>query len=128
MKKKHDKRFQLEEDVKELMIALGTSEEEIIASNEQRMEEEVYFKEKEKSPYIILLESDKYVECIRNLHLQLHGMSVTESDGIKAVQKMIDEYERKELEQLGLSLPTKVEHEKSVKNGIRNYESCVNTE
>ncbi|PFK49388.1 hypothetical protein COJ09_29315 [Bacillus thuringiensis] len=128
LKKKHDKKFQLEEDVKELLIALGTSEEEIIASNEQRMEEEVYFKEKEKSPYIVLLESDKYVECIRNLHLQLHGMSVTESDGIKAVQKMIDEYERKELEQLGLSLPAKVEHEKSVKNGIRNYESCVNTE
>jgi len=55
--------------VKELLIALGTSEEEIIASNERRMEEGAYFKGKEKSPYIALLESDKYVECIRNLHL-----------------------------------------------------------
>ncbi|WLP65378.1 hypothetical protein Q9G86_06375 [Bacillus thuringiensis] len=126
--KKHAKKLQLEEDVKELLIALGTSEEEIIASNEQRMEEGAYFKGKEKSPYIALLESDKYVECIRNLHLQLHGMSVTESDEIKAVQKMIDESKRKELEQLGLSLSVKAEHEKSVKNGIRNYEPCVNNE
>lgn len=126
--KKHAKKLQLEEDVKELLIALGTSEEEIIASNEQRMEEGAYFKGKEKSPYIALLESDKYVECIRNLHLQLHGMSVTESDEIKVVQKMIDESKRKELEQLGLSLSVKAEHEKSVKNGIRNYEPCVNNE
>jgi len=55
-------------------------------------------------------------------------MSVTESDEIKAVQKMIDESKRKELEQLGLSLSVKAEHEKSVKNGIRNYEPCVNNE
>jgi hypothetical protein len=117
--KKKGKKIQNEEDLKGVMISVGLSEEEATAFVRQQ-EEEVNLNEKEPSPYITLLESDKYVDCIRNIHIQLHGMIEVEIEEIKAVQKKKDEYLRKKLGKLELSLPAKAGHEKSVKNGIRN--------
>ncbi|MCU5172101.1 hypothetical protein [Bacillus paranthracis] len=125
--KKHEKSFDskkltMDENTKEVLAMFNMTEEEAIA---QTKEAEI---KRELTPYEALLKSDKYVDSIRNLHIELHGMSVIESEKAKVVQHMIDEHTREELAQLGLSSSAEVEGEKSVKKGIRTYhESCMNT-
>ncbi|CAH0344642.1 hypothetical protein [Bacillus sp. CECT 9360] len=127
--KKQGKKVQNKEAMKEIMIGLGLTEEEATAFVREQEEEEVDLNQKEPSPYVSLLESDKYVDCIRNIHIQLHSMNEIDIKEIKAVQKMIDEDRRKEFEQLGLDNPEQIESNKSEKNGIHNYdESSVNIE
>lgn len=126
--KKHEKSFDskkltMDENTKEVLAMFNMTEEEAIAQTKEAE------KKRELTPYEALLKSDKYVDSIRNLHIELHGMSVIESEKAKVVQHMIDEHTREELAQLGLSSPAEVESEKSVKKGIRTYhESCMNTE
>ncbi|MGG0277812.1 hypothetical protein [Bacillus rhizoplanae] len=125
--KKHEKsldskKLTMDENTKEVLAMFNMTEEEAIA---QTKEAEI---QRELTPYEALLKSDKYVDCIRNFHIQLHGMSVIESEEVKAVKHMIDEHTREELAQLGLSSSAEVESEKSVKKGISTYhESCMNT-
>ncbi|PDZ04045.1 hypothetical protein CON03_20385 [Bacillus cereus] len=121
LKKKHDKKVQLKDDTIELMVSIGLSEEEAVAYVNQLEEEKGYNKENEQSPYMALLESDEYVECIRKLHNRLHSISTNESKGAKAVQHMIDEDRRKELEQLELSNAVETEYQKSIKKDTLNY-------
>ncbi|PHE73270.1 hypothetical protein COF47_22825 [Bacillus wiedmannii] len=120
LKKKHDKKVQLKDGTIELMVSIGLSEEEAVAYVNQ-LGEESYNKENEQSPYMDLLESDEYVECIRKLHNRLHSISTNESKEIKAVQHIIDEDRGKELEQLGLSNAVETENQKSIKKDTLNY-------
>jgi hypothetical protein len=115
--KKQGNKGQSDEAMIELIIGLGFSEEEASAFVREQ-EDEVYLNEKEPSPYVALLESDKYVDCIRNIHIQLHSISEIDSSEIKAVQHMKDEQEREELERLGLTNRAELENEQSVKNQI----------
>lgn len=118
--KKQGKKDRNEEGTKELMISLGITEEEVDAYIQQWEEEQTYINGKEPSPYMALLEGNKYVDCIRNIHIQLHSMSEIDSKEIKAGQLKIDEQMRVELERLGLTNRAEVESEKSVKNQIHN--------
>ncbi|MFD2924487.1 hypothetical protein ACFS6F_12160 [Halobacillus naozhouensis] len=120
MGKKHDRVVQSEEGLKEFWIEIGMSEEEAVEYSKQSRVEDAYIKELESSPYTALLESDVYVDCIRNLHIQLHGMSFIESGKIKNVQQKNDEQKWEELERLGLSNPVEEESKTTVKNQIRN--------
>ncbi|WP_144466436.1 hypothetical protein [Bacillus nitratireducens] len=120
LKKKHDKKVQLKDGTIELMVSIGLSEEEAVAYVNQ-LGEEGYNKENEQSPYMDLLESDEYVECIRKLHNRLHSISTNEFKEIKAVQHIIDEDRRKDLEQLGLSNAVETENQKSIKKDTLNY-------
>lgn len=111
--KKHDrslesknKNLTMDEDTKELLAMFNMTENEAIAHIEK---EEM---QRELTSYEALLKSDKYVDCIRNLHIQLHGMSTTKSEEIKEEQRMIDEQMRKEFTQL-LSNPTEVKQQES---------------
>ncbi|MHA4262895.1 hypothetical protein ACX17C_28445 [Bacillus cereus] len=116
-----NKNLTMDEDTKELLAMFNMTEDKAIAQIE---EEEM---RRELTPYETLLKSDKYVDRIRNLHIQLHGMSAIESEEIKAVQQMNDKQMKEEIVQLGLSNSTEVENEKSVKKEIRAYrESCIN--
>ncbi|MCM3653967.1 hypothetical protein [Metabacillus litoralis] len=127
--KKHDRSLEsknknlvIDEDTKEVLSMFNITEDEAIAKVE---EEEI---QRGLSPYEALLKSEKYVNCIRNLHIQLHGMSAAESEEIKTVQQMKDKLMEEEIVQLEISSPADVGHERSVKNGIRNYdESSKNT-
>ena len=121
LKKKHDKEIK-PEDLKAVYEGLGFSEDEALEYVEQ-LEEDTYENGKELSPYMALLEGDRYVDCIRNLHTQLHGMSATDIEEIKMKQHMIDKQMKEELAQLGLSYPAEAEPVKSVKNGVRNYDN-----
>jgi hypothetical protein len=128
MKKKHDKVVQSEEGLKGFCIGVGMSEEEAVEYSKQSREEDAYIKEIESSLYMDLLESDRYVDCMGKLHIQLHGINPSESEKIKKVQQINDEHERVEFARLGLSDHRKEESEKSILNGIYNYdESSVNT-
>ncbi|WP_439875417.1 hypothetical protein ACSLGG_06680 [Bacillus mycoides] len=124
--KKHEKslnskKLTMDENTKEVLAMFNMTEEEAIA---QIKEAET---QRELTPYEALLKSDKYVDCIRNFHIQLHGMSVIASEEVKAVKYMIDEHTREELAQLGLSSSAEVEGEKSVKKEIHNCdESSMN--
>jgi hypothetical protein len=130
--KKHEKRLEfdskkltIDEGTKEVLAMFNMTEDDYIAQNEE-ME---MWRQTRQTPYEALLKSDKYVDCIRKLHIQLHGMSAIESEKIKAVKHMIDEHRRKELAQLGLSNLTEVDSEKSVKHEIHDYnEISMNTE
>ncbi|PAE42791.1 hypothetical protein [Bacillus sp. 7884-1] len=119
--KQHDKRLEFEskklkmdEDTIEVLAMFNITEDEFIAQN-QEME-----MRKELTPYEALLKSDKYVDCIRNLHIQLHGMSTIDSERIKKVQQMKDKQNREELERFGLSNLAEVVNKTTVKNQIRN--------
>ncbi|MGD6816772.1 hypothetical protein ACQCVE_06770 [Metabacillus sp. 113a] len=128
MKKQGEKIFN-KEDMKELMVGIGLTEEEAAAFVSEQEEEEVDLNEEESSPYISLLESDKYVDCIKNIHVKLHSLNEIDIKEIKAVQKIIDEDRRKEIEQLRLDNPEVIESQKSEKDRIHNYiESSVNLE
>ncbi|PFY14559.1 hypothetical protein COL47_22360 [Bacillus toyonensis] len=117
----NSKKLTIDENTKEVLAMFNMTEEEAIA---QTKEAEI---QRELTLYEVLLKSVKYVDCIRNLHIQLHGMSVIESEEVKAVKHMIDEYMREELAQLELSSSAEVESEKSLKKSIRTYhESCMN--
>lgn len=111
--KKHDrslefknKNLTMDEDTKELLAMFNMTENEAIAHIEK---EEM---QRELTSYEALLKSDKYVDCIRKLHIQLHGMSTTKSEEIKEEQRMIDEQMRKEFTQL-LSNPTEVKQQEN---------------
>ncbi|MGB2993563.1 MAG: hypothetical protein WBB47_13090 [Paenisporosarcina sp.] len=123
MKKKQDKVNQVNEGMKELMMALGMSEEEAVKSFKQQREEEASKIGNEQSSYMALLESDGYIDCIRKLHVKLHHMSAFESQEIKDLHLMMIEQTREELAQLGLSKTEKVKNTK----GILNHEPCTNT-
>lgn len=124
--KKHDrslesknKNLTMDEDTKEVLAMFNITEDEAIVQIE---EEEM---RREPTPYEALLKDEKYVNCIRNLHIQLHGMSATESEEIKAVQQMKDKLMKEEIAQLEPLSLAEIDSEKSVNKGIRNYdESC----
>ncbi|WP_157827633.1 hypothetical protein [Niallia nealsonii] len=115
--KEHEKRLEFEskkltmdEDTKEVLAMLNMTEDEFVARNKE-ME-----MRRELTPYEALLKSDKYVDCIRESHILLHGMSVIDSREIKNIQKLNDEQKREQLACLGLSNISNVEPRKSVKN------------
>ncbi|MDA2591114.1 hypothetical protein PDQ30_12680 [Bacillus cereus group sp. Bc065] len=121
--KKHEKSLNskkptMDENTKEMLVMFNMTEEEAIA---QIKEVET---QRELTPYEALLKSDKYVDCIKNFHVQLHGMSVIESEKVKAVKHMIDEHTREELVQIGLSSSGEVESANSIKKGTY---PCMNT-
>ncbi|WP_045523075.1 hypothetical protein [Neobacillus niacini] len=124
--KKLGKKVQLEDGTKELMIALGKSEE-VDASIQHWEEEQAFLNGREPSPYMALLESEKYVDCIRNIFIELHGINAIDSENFKKVQQLNHEQEREELSRLGLRNRAEVERQKSVKNQIlNNDESSLN--
>jgi hypothetical protein len=116
-----NKNLVMDEDTKEVLAMFNITEDEAIAQIE---EEEM---QRELTPYEALLKSEKYVNCIRNLHLQLHRMSEIECMDIKAAQKMKGEQIEKEFTELGLLKPAEAESKKTVNKGITNYdESSMN--
>lgn len=129
IKKFDDKANKINEDMQELLLALGMSEEAAAESIQQQMEEDAYKDEKEQSPYMALLESDRYVDCIRKLHVLLHSMSVNKCEEVKAESHMNDLLMSQELEHLlGLTNPTEGEKEKSIQKGtLHYYEPSLNT-
>ncbi|MFC0472831.1 hypothetical protein ACFFHM_20670 [Halalkalibacter kiskunsagensis] len=118
-----NKNLTIDRDTKEVLAMFNMTEDEVNAlSKEVGMQSEL-------TPYEVLLKSDKYVDCIRNLHIQLHGMSAIDSEQIKKVQQMSDDQKRKELTGLRLSRLEKVTSEKRTKVQLHNYDlSCVNAE
>jgi hypothetical protein len=127
--KKHEKilefeskKLTIDENTKEVLAMFNMTEDDFITQN-QEME-----MKRELTPYEALLKSDKYVDCIRKLHIQLHGMNVIASEKIKKVQQMNDEQKRKELAQLGLSNDVETKSEICAKNEIHNNdESSLNS-
>jgi hypothetical protein len=107
--KKHDKSLEskskkltMDERTKEVLAMFNMTEDDAIAHIEEAE------MRRELTPYEALLKSDKYVDCIRKLHIQLHGMSAIESEDAKEVQHMIDEH-MKEISQIELSNPAELD-------------------
>ncbi|MCM3706430.1 hypothetical protein M3205_11960 [Cytobacillus firmus] len=122
IKKFDEKVSKIDEGMQELLWALGMSEEEAAKSIQQQREEDAYMGEKEQSPYMALLESDRYVDCIRKLHVLLHSMSVNECEEVKAESHMNDLLMSQELEHLlGLKNQAGVEKEKRNQKGTLHY-------
>jgi hypothetical protein len=117
--KKHDrslesknKNLTIDEDTFEVLAMFNTTEEEAIAQIEEAE------MRKELTSYEVLLKSNKYIDCIKNLHLLLHGMNVIDSEKIKKVQQLNEEQKRKELARLGLLNLAEAKSEISTKNEI----------
>lgn len=128
--KRHDKSLEskskqltMDESTKETLAMFNMTEDEAIAQiDEAEMRREL-------TPYEELLKSDEYVECISKIHVQLHSMSVIESEEVKAESHINDELKRKEFAQLVLTKPAEADSEKRVMKRIRNYhESYMDTE
>ncbi|MDG0059011.1 hypothetical protein, partial [Priestia sp. P5] len=86
--KKHDRSLEpknrnltIGEDTKELLEIFNMTEDELIAQNEE-ME-----MRRELTPNQALVKSDRYVDCIRKIHIQLHGMSNIDLENIKKEQR-----------------------------------------
>ncbi|MEH7236235.1 hypothetical protein [Bacillus sp. JJ1562] len=110
------KKHNIDENTKEVLAMFNMIEDDFLIQN-QDMETE-----RGLMPYEALLKSDKYVECLRKLHVLLHGMNVIDSETVKKVQQMNDEQMKKELAQLGLSNHVEAKSEKSDKNEIHNID------
>ncbi|NHH93116.1 hypothetical protein GOICGAJE_01645 [Bacillus sp. MB95] len=86
--KKHDRSLKpknrdltIDKDTKELLEIFNMTEDELIAQNEKK---EMW---RELTPNQALVKSDRYVDCIRKIHIQLHGMSNIDLEKIKKVQR-----------------------------------------
>lgn len=86
--KKHDRSLKpknrdltIDKDTKELLEIFNMTEDELIAQNEE-ME-----MRRELTPNQALVKSDRYVDCIRKIHIQLHGMSNIDLERIKKAEQ-----------------------------------------
>ncbi|MGJ7910459.1 hypothetical protein [Neobacillus sp. LXY-1] len=116
--KKLDKRIQNDEDLKTVMMDIGLIEEQAAAFVKETEVAEVNLYETEPSPYLDLLASKKYIDCVKNIHIRLHSMNEIEIEEIRAMQQMKEKQIEKELEQMGLTNPEKSDSDRNVKHGI----------
>ncbi|MEH7200811.1 hypothetical protein, partial [Priestia megaterium] len=86
--KRHDRSLKpkngdltIDKDTKELLEMFHITEDELIAQNED-ME-----MRRELTSNQALVKSDRYVDCIRKIHIQLHNMSNMDLEKIKKVQR-----------------------------------------